>query len=108
MAPAGQWGRCVALAAVLTSLTALLHVRRCVMQDGCPPDVWLQVLEQCADDEDADPTCQCTVVRSLALQLAEQRALTAQLQQQLATQAQVGAEQAARNAAREGQLQQLP
>ena len=74
-----------------------------VLQATSAPDVWLQLLERCA----ADPDCQPTALRSLAEQLAEQKALTAQQQHQLAVQQQVAAAQGARIAALEGQLQQL-
>jgi hypothetical protein len=50
-----------------------------VLQAGSSPDVWLQLLEQCA----ADGNCQPTVMRSLARQLAEQRALTLTEQQRV-------------------------
>jgi hypothetical protein len=50
-----------------------------VLQAGTAPDVWLQLLERCA----ADSVCQTTVLRSLAQQLAEQRALTQAQQQQV-------------------------
>ena len=74
----------------------------CVLQAGSAPDVWLQLLEECA----GDPNCQPTVLRGLAQQLAEQRALTAQqqtaqqqemsnAQQQLAEQAATTAQQLA-------------
>jgi hypothetical protein len=71
-----------------------------------PPDVWLQLLERCA----AEPGCHPTILRHLAQQQAEQRALAAQqllaqqqlvsaqnlqmsdLQQQLSAQQEVGAE----------------
>ena len=46
----------------------------CAAQAGSPPDVWLQLLERCAA---TDPGCQPAALRSLAQQLAEQRALTA-------------------------------
>jgi hypothetical protein len=55
----------------------------CVLQDGSPPDVWLQLLEFCC----ADPAAQKQIVRSLAQQLAQQTSQTTQLQQQLAQQA---------------------
>jgi uncharacterized coiled-coil protein SlyX len=48
-----------------------------VLQVGPLPNVWLQLLERCA----ADPACQPTALRSLAQQLAEQRALTSSQQQ---------------------------
>jgi hypothetical protein len=63
-------------------LCVLLNV--CLLQEGPDPDVWLQLLERCA----ADPNCQPTAMRSLAQQLAEQRALTAQQQQQMQVQQQ--------------------
>jgi hypothetical protein len=50
-----------------------------VLQEGDASDVWLQLLERCA----AEPDCQPTALRSLAQQLAEQRALTAQHGHQL-------------------------
>jgi hypothetical protein len=86
--------------------------------------VWLQLLECCA----AEPDCQPAALCSLAKALAQQRALTTQQQQRLAeqeaanrqqqqqlvdqqqqllAQQQVAAEQGARIAALEGQLQQL-
>lgn len=46
----------------------------CALQAGSPPDVWLKLLEQCA----AEPSCQPTVLCSLARQLAEQQATAAQ------------------------------
>jgi predicted transcriptional regulator len=60
-----------------------------VLQDGSPPDVWLQLLERCAKD----PTCQPKTVRILAQQLAEQRSLTVQLQDRLAAQEQLVSDQ---------------
>ncbi len=50
-----------------------------LLQADSAPDVWLQLLEHCA----AEPDCQPTALRSLAQQLAEQKALTAQLRQQV-------------------------
>ena len=52
----------------------------CLLQAEPALDVWLQLLERCA----AEPGCHPTALRSLAQQLAEQRALTAQQQQQVA------------------------
>ena len=65
-------------------LADCLHLSPYVLQEGPAPDVWLQLLEDCA----ADPTCQPPAMRSLAQQLAEQRALTAELQQQVSDQQQ--------------------
>ncbi len=45
-----------------------------ILQANTGPDVWLQLLEYCA----TDPDCQPTALRSLAQQLAEQRAFSAQ------------------------------
>jgi hypothetical protein len=58
------------------------------------PDVRLQPLEHCG----ADPNCKPTVLRDLAQQLAEQRAVAVQQQQALS-------EQGARIALLEGKLQ---
>jgi hypothetical protein len=80
-----------------------------VLQDSFKPDVWLQLVERCAADEDSHPMA----LRSLALQLAEQRtkhaeqsALVTQQQQQLWEQQQMLVDQGARIAALEGQLQE--
>ncbi len=64
--------------------------------DDPVPDVWLQLLERCA----AESGCQPTILRTLAQQLEEQRALTTQLRQQVSDQQQqmVGLQ---------GQLQEL-
>jgi small-conductance mechanosensitive channel len=78
-----------------------------MLQDGPSPDVWLQLLERLvAVDE-----CQPIAMRSVAQQLAEQRALTgcqqrkiAGLQEQLSAQQQTAAEQIA---GLQGQLQEL-
>jgi hypothetical protein len=102
-----------------------------VLQTDDDGPVWLQLLECCV----AEPDCQPAALCSLATALAEQRVLTLQQQQrlaeqeaadrqqqqqiahlheqheqkeqQLSAQQQVAAEQSARIAALEGQLQQL-
>jgi hypothetical protein len=53
-----------------------------MLQDGSAPDVWLQLLERCAAEPDCQPQAS-TALRSLAQQLAEQRALTTQLRQHM-------------------------
>lgn len=101
-------------------LAAHWHPLHCLLQTtgrGCAPDVWLQLLEVCA----AEPRCQPTALRSLAQQLAQQKAATAQQlqqgtliaeqQQQLAALQQVVVEQGAHYqaliAGLQGQLQEL-
>lgn len=77
--------------------------------------MWLQLLECCCA---ADASCQPKALGTLAQQLAEQKAMVVRQQQQIAhlqeqqerqllAQQQVAAEQGARIAALEGQLQQL-
>ena len=83
--------------------TYALHCLPCfvfVLQEDSHPDVWLQLLEECA----ADPACQPTALHCLAQQLAKHRNVAAQqlsaqqhqnraLQQQLAAQQQLVSEQ---------------
>jgi hypothetical protein len=122
---------------VYVSLSHLLHCADtplccCALQDSPSPDVWLQLLERCAEELG----CQPTALRSLAQQLAEQRRLSehrlaqqkvqreqqlteqrvlnvqqqkqlAYLQAELIAQQQVVAEQGARIAALEAQMQQF-
>jgi uncharacterized coiled-coil protein SlyX len=72
--------------------------------------VWLQLIERFAAETD----CQPKVMRSLAQQLAEQRAVTARqqqhiagLQEQLSAQQHVAAQQGAQIAILQAQLQQV-
>ena len=60
------------------------------LQEGPAPDVWLQLLERYAEDQ---PGCQPAALRSLAQQLAQQRALIALQQQQLTVQQDIAAKQ---------------
>jgi DNA anti-recombination protein RmuC len=56
-----------------------------MLQDAsAPPNVWLQLLEQCATIHDCHPS----ILHTLAQQLAEQRARTTQLEQQVSDQQQ--------------------
>lgn len=74
---------------------------------GSAPDVWLQVLGECADS----PECQPVIIRSLSQQLAkeqQQRLETEALhQQQLDAASAEAAELRGRLAVLEGQVQQL-
>jgi hypothetical protein len=79
-----------------------------VIQNCYKPDVWLQLVERCAADRESQPMA----LRSLALQLAEQRDRDAEQsarvnrqQCQLWDLEEVVAEQGARIAVLEGQLQ---
>lgn len=73
----------------------------CVLQDGSTPDVWLQLLEQCAAAEPGP------AVRTLAVQLTEQRALAMQQQQQLIDQQEHNVAQQQRIASQERQVSAL-
>jgi hypothetical protein len=61
-------------------LTPALVLCAPLLQDGRGNHVWLQLLQNLADES------LLPVLQALAQQLAEQRALTAQLQQQLSDQ----------------------
>lgn len=87
----------------------------CVLQDGSTPDVWLQLLEQCAAAEPGP------AVRTLALQLTQQQQQLVDQQQQtaaqqeqiarqdrqLSAQQQVAADQGALIVGLQGQLQEV-
>ena len=75
---------CFSVAHVVCLLLPVLTTVSAALQEGSASDVWLQLLERCA----AEAECQPTAVRSLAQQLAEQKALTARHEHQLSTQQQ--------------------
>jgi len=70
---------------------------------GQPPDVWLQLLERCA----ADSTCQGSIMRNHAQQLAQQQQHSADLQQQVTDLQQQLAGQQEHNMDLQEQLQAL-
>jgi septal ring factor EnvC (AmiA/AmiB activator) len=66
---------------VLTLCLLVLHM----LQEGSPPDVWLQLLLRCM----TDPICQLAVEGKIAHELTAHKSLTLQQQQQLSTQQQL-------------------
>lgn len=56
----------------------------CVLQAGSPPDVWLQVLEECAADPNCQPIALRNAIATISQQQTETRALVKEQQEEVA------------------------